>query len=864
MDVATLFSNILSQDEATRNTATQQLEAAERDNFPAYLHTLATELANEQALPHIRRAAGLAFKNALSARDAVNQPALSERWLSLPDDVRNPLKHTLLQSLASAVHQAASVSAQGVAAIAAIELPHGGWPELIGQLLEFVQNQENTHLRVATLQAVGYICEVVQPQFLSARSNEILTAVVQGARKEEPSTDVQSAAINALYNSLEFIRDNFEREGERNYIMQVVCEATQSSSVTVQVGAFECLVRIMSLYYENMEFYMERALFGLTIMGMKNPEERVALQAIEFWSTVCEEEIEIGIEAQEALSYGEEPAIESKHFAKMALNEILPVLLELLQQQEEDADEDEWTKSMAAASCLELLARNVGDAIVQPVVPFVEAGIRRPEWQHREAAVMAFGSILDGPDSTTLAPLVTQALGALIGMLQNDPDIHVRDSVAWTLSKITELMLDVIDSSMHLQSLVTALVMGLSSSARIVNSCCSALNNLVSQLLPAGDFGDEPPTSPMSVYYEGVFKALMPVSEQPSNESNCRSAAYQTISTFISCSAADTLPIVEQVAVAILGRQEALIGMQNQLLGMDDRNNWNDMQINICVVLQSFIHKSPALVAPYADRIMTNLLTVISSSAKHGGVLEDALATVGALAGALEGGFLKYMEAFAPFLFQALTVFEDYQVVQAAVYCVSDVARSIGEGLVPYAERTMVSLIDILRSPVIQRQVKPTAITAIGEVALAIGPAFVPFLDTTMNILSQAGNTASSATDIALNEFVWTMREAIVDAFIGILNGLKGSDPTPFLQFVPGILNFLRQCLGEEERTEEFVAAALGLIGDFGDTYKGAVRDELLQEWVQSAIQVGRQRGASKQSRSNAAYAQRTIRDLSK
>lgn len=53
-------------------------------------------------------------------------------------------------------------------------------------------------------------------------------------------------------------------QGERNYIMQVVCEATQSSSVTVQVGAFECLVRIMSLYYENMEFYMERALFGVS------------------------------------------------------------------------------------------------------------------------------------------------------------------------------------------------------------------------------------------------------------------------------------------------------------------------------------------------------------------------------------------------------------------------------------------------------------------------------------------------------------------------------------------------------------------------------------------------------------------------
>lgn len=44
------------------------------------------------------------------------------------------------------------------------------------------------------------------------RSNEILTAVIHGARKEEPSADVQLAAITALLNSLEFVRENFERE----------------------------------------------------------------------------------------------------------------------------------------------------------------------------------------------------------------------------------------------------------------------------------------------------------------------------------------------------------------------------------------------------------------------------------------------------------------------------------------------------------------------------------------------------------------------------------------------------------------------------------------------------------------------------
>lgn len=37
----------------------------------------------------------------------------------------------------------------------------------------------------------------------------------------------------------------------------------------------------------------------LTVVGMKHPDERVALQAVEFWSTVCEEEVELSIEAQE-------------------------------------------------------------------------------------------------------------------------------------------------------------------------------------------------------------------------------------------------------------------------------------------------------------------------------------------------------------------------------------------------------------------------------------------------------------------------------------------------------------------------------------------------------------------------------------
>lgn len=82
--------------------------------------------------------------------------------------------------------------------------------------------------------------------------------------------------------------------------MQVVCEATQAVDLLVKVAACQCLVKIMSLYYHFMEAYMGPALFAITLESMKSPDDEVALQGIEFWSSVCDEEVDLQIEAQEA------------------------------------------------------------------------------------------------------------------------------------------------------------------------------------------------------------------------------------------------------------------------------------------------------------------------------------------------------------------------------------------------------------------------------------------------------------------------------------------------------------------------------------------------------------------------------------
>ncbi|KAI0045184.1 karyopherin Kap95 [Auriscalpium vulgare] len=838
MNVGNLLTNTLSADQATREDAVQKLEHASQENYPAYMLMLSAELVNESSTIFTRNAAGLALKNALSARDGTRQAELFNRWLALDVDTRNKIKQDVLLALHSPVQKAGSVAAQAVAAIAAVELPQAQWPELIEILLGFVNQASNTPLKIATLNAIGYICETIDPDILSLRANEILTAVVHGARKDEPSAEVQLAAAQALYNSLVFIRENFEREGERNYIMQVVCEATQNPDVRVQATAFECLVRIMSLYYSKMAFYMERALFGLTVMGMKSTEESVALQAIEFWTSVAEEEAQLESDyqdAQEGLLEGD--VEEPKYFSKIALPEIVPVLLNLLKHQDEDADEDEWNVAMSAGTCLGYLAQAVHDSIVPAIIPFIEANIKSPDWHAREAAVMAFGSILVGPDPQVLQPLVNQALPILIDMMR-DTNEHVKDTTAWTLGRICENLITSIKPDVHLHPLVSVLVNGLSDTPRIIANCCWALMNLADGLYDLYDGPDEQQTGPLSPYFAGIMSALLQVTETANNESNFRTSAYEAITSLVQQATLDVLSVVSDTAMQILGRMEHLLGVQNQILGVDDRNNWNDLQSNLCSVIVGVIRKLNDGIQPLADRLMNVIIPLIQSAGKTSTILEDAFLVVGSLAAAIESQFAPYISAFLPYLYPALKAYEDTQLCTVAVGIIGDITRALGDQSVQYADAFVTVLLENLSSEVLNRNVKVSILACFGDIALAIGPRFEPYMDTAMTVLRQAASLQPNPLDYDSIDYISSLREGILEAHTGIITGLKKTDKVALLlPHVDAILELVRSVLADENGGEALDKLGYGVIGDLAESFpNGQIKPSLQTEWVASAL----------------------------
>jgi len=99
-------------------------------------------------------------------QESARQNEYANRWLSTDAATRDKIKRESLVSLGSPSAKAGGVAAQVVAAIAAVEIPHDQWPDLIGSLLGFVNNpQAATNLKIATLQAIGFICESIVCNF---------------------------------------------------------------------------------------------------------------------------------------------------------------------------------------------------------------------------------------------------------------------------------------------------------------------------------------------------------------------------------------------------------------------------------------------------------------------------------------------------------------------------------------------------------------------------------------------------------------------------------------------------------------------------------------------------------------------------
>lgn len=870
-----ILEKTVSSDKNELEAAQNYLEQAAASSLVEYIKTLSEILSHGANTSVVRMAAGLQLKNCLTSKDLDKKQEYQKRWLTIPLQMRAYIKEHILAALGTETMRP-SAAAQCTAYIAVIELPAGHWPELISVLVANITAPNTTELvREATLEAIGYICQDIDAEVLASQSNEILTAIVHGMKREEPSNHVRLAATNALLNSLEFTKANFEKETERHFIMQVVCEATQSPETKVRVAALQCLVKIMSLYYQYMEHYMGPALFAITLESMRSKIDDIELQGIEFWSNVCDEEVDLAIEASEAAEMGRPPEHTSKFYAKGALQYLVPVLMETLTKQEDGDDEDDWNPCKAAGVCLMLLANCCEDVIVPHVLPFVKDNIEDPDWRNRDAAVMAFGSILEGPDPAQLKPIVEQALPYLF-KLMHDPSVNVRDTAAWTIGRVCEIIPDAAVSTNNLQPLLQALVSGLAAEPRVASNVCWAFSSLAEaayETASQATDAQEPATYCLSEYFEPIVQKLLETTDRADGaQANLRAAAYEALMEMVKNSPRDCYITVQKTTMVILERLQQVLNMESHVQSSSDRVQYNDLQSLLCATLQSVLRKVTPEDAPQiSDPIMAALLQMFNASAgpnRAGGVQEDALMAVSTLTEVLGEGFLKYMEAFRPYLFMGLRNHAEPTICQASVGLIGDICRALGSKVLPFCDSIMGLLMEVLSNNDVDRKVKPQILAVFGDMALAIGPDFKKYLEMVLNMLQQASQAQVNRNDFDVMDYLNELRECCLDAYTGIVQGLKGDDggpPSPDVQFilshVPHIITFITTIARDKEKSDGTISAAAGLIGDLCTAFGAHLLPLVDTEPITEMLAIGR-RSKTTKTKTLSNWATKEIRRL--
>jgi importin subunit beta-1 len=621
------------------------LKEWENSNFAELAHGLATELATEGKPTPLRTLAAIYLKNMLNAKDSQLQVVKHQRWKSLDSNARNPVKEQLLLAFRSPEPKMAHYAALAASEIAAVELPANEWPTFLPTVLEYCANPQSPEtVKIASIECLGFTAERAselgdfadedEPQIPDNAMDSMLTAIVCGIQPGSAES-IRLAAVVALRNALVFCEKNFDKREERDAIVTAVCQATTSVDPQVRTSGFDCLAQVASLYYNNLPDYMT-AIFKLTVTAIQTDEESVAKNAMEFWNTIFDAEQLRMDEAAERFEEGLPPLPNRQcaGYAKAALPQLVPLLLETLAKQEEDADDDAYNLHMAGTICLTLLSQTVEDDIVLPVMPFVSQHIQSQNWRMRDAAIMAFQCILDGPSTATLGQSVTQAIPALLQAI-SDPHPMVRDTTAHCIAQICRLHVHSIPNNYFPQLLQQLMDKCGDPSPKVASQSCSAIHNLATAFQDEAQLGQQ--TNALSPYMNNLLQVLWKVCDrEDSIESNLRVAAMEAIAILIQVSADDQKSLLIQLLPAVMDRLGQALHLQ--VKSKEETEQKEQLQGLLCALFQVLYQRlDKADIAQSTDPVMTLLLTVLQ--AQNSSCHEEAFSAISAIADMLEEDF---------------------------------------------------------------------------------------------------------------------------------------------------------------------------------------------------------------------------------
>jgi importin subunit beta-1 len=616
-------------------------------------------------------------------------------------------------------------AAQAVSALAIIELKKQQWGEVI-TILQSNALGDTLEYKLSSLETLGYICEELQAKVLTeVQVDSILTALVSNITPQVANDDVKLAGITALNFCIQYCEKNFRVESEKGTLLENIISNCASPNSEIRLKAAQCILEVVRCYYDFLGIPALEQIAAATFHLIRTDDvDEVALVSVEVWCSLCDEEIE--------RMKHETPERPVRNYISTAYDSLMGLLFDGLKKKSAN-DEGDWNVSVASACCLDLVARIAKDLVVAKVLAYVHENIGSSDWKLRDAAMLAFASILRGPQKETVNGIIGQAIPFLQALL-NDPKPQVRETTAWTFSKISENNYEALEN--YLSTLVPSFIASLKDKPRISNQVCFALHNLAESLRQR----EGETSSKMSPFFKDVLAGLWENGFREDayvDNVNLASSSFAAFSNVIQYSSGD----VEQTTEFAL--QLLITEFDNTLNGsFKYQTKIEEYQGYFCSAMQTALIK---LAGKIAQPLVAHIVDSISKSFEiRKAVYDEGILAFGGLITAVGKEFNVYMERFGPFLVYALQNVADAALCRVSVGCVGDLARALEQQMANYLGQLMPFLMDILRNAETERTVKLIIITVLSDLALATNKYFFPYLKEVLEILGSAAELSLS------------------------------------------------------------------------------------------------------------------------
>lgn len=669
------------------------------------------------------------------------------------------------------------------------------------------EDTSNTH-KGAIITCLGYICESINPEVVEANSDDILTVIVHGLRDD--AVNIKIASANALQNAIVFTKRVFERDDEREFLMNVLKESCQHEESRVRKSALQCFVQIASTYYEYLVSDIQD-IFNITRHIIGHDEEEVAFQAVEFWSSICDKEIEINHRIQMAKEAGTPINLVNHEFILGATQYLAEVLCASILRSETYDIQENSSLASGASTCISLMATTVGDSIVDYVISFVEENIKSPNEKNKEAAVLVFGSILEGTSKERMEPIISSAISFFFALMQ-DASENVRSTTSWTLSRIAQFhvqallnfndeFLKVISTSLHDASVVAA-------------NSCKALSYYAEN---CKYFGDHNPTIP---YATSMITELLNISQRnDARDYSLKNTAFDAINSFIESAYDNNHKDLLELAQVFYEK------LKESLTSFLDNETREDFQLDLCGSFQVIIITLGEDIKDLVPRLMQVFLKLLENQQSL--VYEDTLHCVYRLVLATKENFQPYVQSVIPLIMNGIRNPADEKVFKYCLFLISDITRYVIQSdIAQYCDNIIPALMESIHYERMSMFNRTLILTCLGGIAEAIGHHFQQYFENVMEVLVSAATT-SSLTKLAneKNEAVvkdhFYLREAVLEAFISMILlppevGFKVDHGTFILKTVTDFMSDIR--------TDDIILLSLQLIGEVASRFGNEIQ----------------------------------------